>query len=34
MKGIGWKRVNWISLPHDMDKWWDFVSKIRNIWVP
>jgi hypothetical protein len=31
---IGLKRVDWIDLARDRDKWWALVNTVMNLWVP
>jgi hypothetical protein len=33
VKDIGWKGLDWIHLPLNVDKLWDFVNTVRNLWV-
>jgi hypothetical protein len=30
---IGWKRVDWIDLAADMEKWLAVVNALMNLWI-
>jgi hypothetical protein len=31
---VGWRRIGWIGLAQDRDKWRVLVNAVMNLWVP